>query len=555
MKTAAKKIPVGIEDFKKLIEGGFYYVDKTDFIEETLAENIVLYTRPRRFGKTLNMSMLYYFYSMQEKDNHSLFDGLKISRSNEAARHQNQYPVIFLTLKDISDRDFSSALEGFSSLISDVFSEFWELADSDKLLENEKKMFKQYMQGTADSIQLKKSLLFLTKCLYKHFGKPAVVLIDEYDVPLNKAWENGYYDEMCEFIRSLFSLVLKSNKYLEKAVLTGCLRISRESIFTGLNNLTVRSVSDLGSASYFGFTQQEINELYTAYGFANKLPLVKKWYDGYRFGRLEIYNPWSTLQYLHDLIRDSEAQPQAYWANSSGNAIVMNYIRNAGVQTRQEFEDLIHGKSVIKPIREELTYREMENPANIYSFLLLTGYLKSIGKKDGRQNELMIPNQEVREIYEEQFSLYFENLIGRTKDAVFKAMLSQSPEEVHYYLDMLLKRNTSYFDSAEKFYHGLMLGLLLDCGYYITSNQESGDGRYDILLSPEQVNKPMILIELKHTSDENKLEAEAISALKQIKKRRYMENPKYDKFPVKIGYGISFNKKDCCVKLLTDDIA
>lgn len=415
MEPSKKEIPVSIEDFKELIDGNNYYIDKTDLIEATFHENAVLYTRPRRFGKTLNMSMLYYFYSMHETKNRYLFDGLRISSSAEALKHQNQYPVIFLSLKDISDSDFPSAMESFADIIRETFSRFPELQSSSKLSKHEKDKLDLFLSSSASFVDLKNSLRFLTECLYKHHGAKSVILIDEYDVPLNKAWTYSYYDEMCEFIRSMFSRALKSNMYLKKTILTGCLRISKESIFTGLNNLKVCSISDTSSSEYFGFTQQEIDDLYTSFGFADKLWLVKKWYDGYRFGRTEIYNPWSALMYLDNLINDSEAEPEAYWANSSENAIILECLKNSSPQTRQEFDDLIHGKSIVKPIREELTYREISNPANIYSFLLLTGYLKSIGKTDRRQNELMIPNLEVRTIYEDQFQSYFEYIIGQMK--------------------------------------------------------------------------------------------------------------------------------------------
>lgn len=554
METIQKNIPIGIEDFKELIDGEYYYVDKTDLIQDSLKEKVVLYTRPRRFGKTLNMSMLYYFYSMQEAENRYLFDGLKISKSKEALKQQNQYPVIFLSLKDMDQKSFEKSVKTYSKCLQMLLRNYPDLLVSDRLDPELKEQLSDYKAGRADADSLQDSLLILSECLYRHYGQKAVILIDEYDVPLNGAWRDGYYDEMCQFTRSLLSKGLKSNPYLQKAILSGCLRISKESIFAGLNNMTVRSISDVGSAPYFGFTQQEINDLYSRYGFSDKLFMVKKWYDGYHFGKLEIYNPWSTLQYLNDLIRDPDAEPQAYWSNTSGNDIVLDYIENSGTQRRQEFEELIQGKSILKPILEELTYREMDDPDNIYSFLLLTGYLKSIEKKGRDINELMIPNLEVREIYEKQFRLYFQKLTGRIKRPLFEAMIKQSPEKVQEYLDMLLKRDASYYDSAESFYQGLMLGLLLDLGYDIKSNREAGSGRFDILLTPEKKSLPLMLLELKHADSEEELDKEAQNAVEQIIDRGYLKDPGFNIYKQKIAYGISFFKKDCRVVMMDPDL-
>lgn len=550
MSQELKNIPAGVEDFKELIDGNYYYIDKTDFIRDTFSGKAVLYTRPRRFGKTLNMSMLNYFYSIKHKENRYLFDGLKISQIQDAERCQNQYPVIFLSFKDVQGDNFEDALYKYSSRLYILLQNYPELFESNKLSRFDKQRLEKYLNAETSSRQLSDSLEFLSMCLYKHYGKKVIILIDEYDVPLNSAWDNGYYEGMVSFIRSLFSQALKTNDFLEKAILTGCLRISKESIFTGLNNLVVHSITDDESASAFGFTQEEINRLYTAYGLSDHLDIVKEWYDGYRFGSIDIYNPWSTLLYLSHLLVNPLRPPETFWANTSGNSIVMDYISKAGRQRKEEFADLISGTPVQKPIRESLTYRDLKDPENIYSFLFLTGYLKRIDNTETGPYKLLIPNKEVKEIYINQFNEYFKRLLDDHREDIINAMVNHDAETMEKHFSTILINSASYHDNLESFYHGFILGLFTNCGYQISSNREAGEGRYDVVLKPEIGFDHMILLELKHSKTEDDLVKDAESALEQILDRKYLEDSIFSNYSEKIVYGISFHKKRCCVRLL-----
>lgn len=412
-----KKLPVGVENFREMIDRTYYYVDKTSFIAQTFDDKVALYTRPRRFGKTLNLSMLEYFYSIKEKpkdEKDDIFLGLNISKNGEAKKYRNRYPVISLSLKDVEGDTFDIALSFLSSRIQEIAGSFQELYDSEYLSDTDKKQLQRYEEGTTDYVDLANSLRFYSRCLAKHYKEKVIILIDEYDEPLDKSYQHNYHDQMNGFIRSFLSSALKSNDSLEKGILTGCLCISSESVITGLNNLSVYSIMDKKAASAFGFTQEEVSQMYTEYGFADKLPEVHKWYDGYQFGGVEIYNPWSALQYLNALLEDPDEKPVSYWANSSSNHLVTQCIENADQQMMDDFQALINGKSIVKKIRPNLTYRDMEDSDNVYSFLLLTGYLKTV-KKGTEKNtfELKIPNLEVKEIYEEHFNQYFGKLKKR----------------------------------------------------------------------------------------------------------------------------------------------
>lgn len=553
MDAQLKRVPVGIENFKEIIDNDFLYVDKTDFIKDTFDEKVALYTRPRRFGKSLNMSMLYYFYALQEKENSYLFDGLKISESEEAKKHQNQYPVIRLSFKDVKWSKFDSAKKALATQISRACDKFPALENSDKLNSSEKELFLQYRDNkVSDPVLISDALWNLSKFLYKHYGKKTVILIDEYDVPLNTAWEHGFYEEMLDLIRALFSQGLKTNEYLEKGLLTGCLRISKESIFTGMNNLRIRTFSGWRSASSFGFTAEEVERIFTMRGGADKLPLVKKWYDGYRFGPYEIYNPWSVLMYLDDLTDDPEIEPVSYWANSSGNDIVTTYIREANESRILDFQELTKGNSVSVKIKEDLTFREMANPDNIYSFLYLTGYLKKIGDSSIKgESELVIPNLEVTEIYDSHFKEYFKEVFSPYREDLSRALLAEEPEEVQKIFNQVLK-SISYYDNYEYFYHGLVVGLLCFGRFRVLSNREAGDGRYDVVLQSVKGPRQMILLELKHSSKQGDLEKDAISALEQIEANEYLSDPAFDDFKKKVAYGIAFHEKKCCVKTKQD---
>ena len=375
-----KIVPTGIENFKELIDKDACYVDKTNLIEKVLKEKVVLYTRPRRFGKTLNMSMLYYFFSNKEKENAYLFDGLNISKNKEALKHQNQYPVIFISLKDMKESKIENQLVKFSYIIARLLDQFEDILDDDIFNEREKKLLKRYHLNTASKNELSESLLTISLCLRKYYHQKVIILIDEYDVPLQAAYQHNYYDEMVEFLRNVFSSSLKTNDALEKGIMTGCLRISKESIFTGLNNFSSYSILDNIGNEFFGFTEKEVKQLLKDYDLFDSFDEVKEWYDGYLFGNLEIYNPWSTLSYVKNKKADSSFEPISFWANTSGNELVVNYIQTGDRGLRKEFELLMNGQTIDKVIKPELTYREMDNINNIYSFLLLTGYLKVIEK-------------------------------------------------------------------------------------------------------------------------------------------------------------------------------
>ena len=388
-----KIVPTGIENFKELIDKDACYVDKTNLIEKVLKEKVVLYTRPRRFGKTLNMSMLYYFFSNKEKENAYLFDGLNISKNKEALKHQNQYPGIFISLKDMKESKIENQLVKFSYIIARLLDQFEDILDDDIFNEREKKLLKRYHLNTASKNELSESLLTISLCLRKYYHQKVIILIDEYDVPLQAAYQHNYYDEMVEFLRNVFSSSLKTNDALEKGIMTGCLRISKESIFTGLNNFSSYSILDNIGNEFFGFTEKEVKQLLKDYDLFDSFDEVKEWYDGYLFGNLEIYNPWSTLSYVKNKKADSSFEPISFWANTSGNELVVNYIQTGDRGLRKEFELLMNGQTIDKVIKPELTYREMDNINNIYSFLLLTGYLKVIEKTGDSQYKLIITNR------------------------------------------------------------------------------------------------------------------------------------------------------------------
>lgn len=373
-----KLVPTGIENFKDMIDKDAYYVDKTDLISNVLNEQVVLYTRPRRFGKTLNMSMLYYFFSIKEKENAYLFDNLNISKNKDALKHQNQYPVIFISLKDMKNNSYEGQMIRFKEIICLCAKNYLELLDGDDLLGSEKELFQRYVDNKMCDDELESALFNISYYLRKYYHQKVIILIDEYDVPLQSAYQNNYYEDMVNFLRNVFSMALKTNDALEKGIMTGCLRISKESIFTGLNNFSSYSILNNISNEYFGFTEREVKQLLKDYHLSSYMDEVKEWYDGYLFGNLEIYNPWSTLTYVKNKIYDACFKPASFWANTSSNDLVINYIQNGDDELHNEFEQLIQGHALTKYIKPELTYREMDNINNVYSFLLLTGYLKVI---------------------------------------------------------------------------------------------------------------------------------------------------------------------------------
>lgn len=540
-----KLLPTGIENFKTMIDKSAYYVDKTNFIEDVLNEQVVSYTRPRRFGKTLNMSMLYYFFSIKEKENAYLFDGLNISKNKDALKHQNKYPTIFISLKEMKNLTFDAQISSFSNVIYELLEKNLEILSSDQLSDTTKDILYKLHNRSSSVEDLKISLRVITNALYTYYQQKVIVLIDEYDVPLQAAYQNNYYEEMVEFLRSVFSSALKTNDALEKGVMTGCLRISKESIFTGLNNFTAYSVLNNISSESFGFTESEVKKLLKDYNLSEKMDEVKKWYDGYQFGNKEIYNPWSTLMYVKNITQDVSFKPISFWANTSGNDIVVKYIQNGDKKLRKEFDVLMNGQSLIKYIKPELTYREMDNINNIYSFLLLSGYLKVIKDRGENQYELVIPNKEVYEIYKQSFMSYFEDYTTSRKGELYQELVDGDAKKVNLLLNDILLRSISYFDNQESFYHGFLVGLLND--YEVVSNKESGNGRFDVCVLPENILGTVVLIECKHSISEDDLIDDAKEGARQIVEQKYLEEHKFKKFEKAIGYGISFYKKQCYV--------
>lgn len=540
-----KLLPTGIENFKTMIDKSAYYVDKTNFIEDVLNEQVVSYTRPRRFGKTLNMSMLYYFFSIKEKENAYLFDGLNILKNKDALKHQNKYPTIFISLKEMKNLTFDAQISSFSNVIYELLEKNLEILSSDQLSDTTKDILNKLHNRSSSVEDLKISLRVITNALYTYYQQKVIVLIDEYDVPLQAAYQNNYYEEMVEFLRSVFSSALKTNDALEKGVMTGCLRISKESIFTGLNNFTAYSVLNNISSEFFGFTELEVKQLLKDYNLSEKMDEVKEWYDGYQFGNKEIYNPWSTLMYVKNITQDVSFKPISFWANTSGNDIVVKYIQNGDKKLRKEFDVLMNGQSLVKYIKSELTYREMDNINNIYSFLLLTGYLKVIKDRGENQYELVIPNKEVYEIYKQSFMSYFEDYTTSRKGELYQEFVDGDAKKVNLLLNDILLRSISYFDNQESFYHGFLVGLLND--YEVVSNRESGNGRFDVCVLPENILGTVVLIECKYSISEDDLIDDAKEGARQIVEQKYLEEHKFKKYEKAIGYGISFYKKQCYV--------
>lgn len=546
-----KLLPTGIENFKTMIDKSAYYVDKTNFIEDVLSEQVVLYTRPRRFGKTLNMSMLYYFFSIKEMENAYLFEGLNISKNKDALKAQNKYPTIFISLKEMKSLTFDAQISSFSNVIYELLEKNLEILSSNQLSDTTKDILNKLHNRSSSAEDLKISLRVITNALYTYYQQKVIVLIDEYDVPLQAAYQNNYYEEMVEFLRSVFSSALKTNDALEKGVMTGCLRISKESIFTGLNNFTAYSVLNNISSEFFGFTELEVKQLLKDYNLSEKMDEVKEWYDGYQFGNKEIYNPWSTLMYVKNITQDVSFKPISFWANTSGNDLVVKYIQNGDKKLRKEFDVLMNGQSLIKYIKPELTYREMDNINNIYSFLLLTGYLKVIKDRGENQYELVIPNKEVYEIYKQSFMSYFEDYTTSKKNELYQELVDGDAKKVNLLLNDILLRSISYFDNQESFYHGFLVGLLND--YEVVSNRESGNGRFDVCVLPENILGTVVLIECKHSISEDDLIDDAKEGARQIVEQKYLEEHRFKKYENAIGYGISFYKKQCYVVKLEYD--
>ena len=555
-----KQISTGIEDFKTVIDNDYYYVDKTQLIADVFSNAVMLYTRPRRFGKTLNMSMLYYFFSNKEKDNAYLFEGLKITENKEMMKHQNQYPVIYITLKDMKAANIEQQVDKFRILIQDVVNRYYVLMKSSYLNEIEKKELMKLLEKASSLGELEEALKKVSQCLMKHYGKKAIILIDEYDVPLQSAFIHNYYDEMTMFLGNIFSSALKTNNALERGVLTGCLQIAKESIFTGLNNFTVRSITSQYGGEYFGFTQNEINETLNYYNLNDKKEEMKEWYDGYLFGEKEIYNPWSSMNYILELLGNIEYPAISFWANTSGNDIVRQYIENSTQTMKKEFELLINGKSIIKKIVPELTYREMRFETkedmndDIYSFLLYTGYLKIQDKvydENGKQitdtYKLVIPNKEVKTIYDNIFMKWFDEYQRVKRNTFINELINGNVINAIDYLSDVLENSISYYDNYESFYHGFMIGFLKADGYEVKSNRESGKGRFDIALIPDKLTGAVIILECKHSQSIQQLVRDSNMAANQIEDKKYIRDFEECGYQKILGYGISFFKKQCYI--------
>ena len=440
---------------------------------------------------------------------------------------------------------FDTQLSSFSNVIYELLEKNLEILSSDQLSDTTKDILNKLHNRSSSVEDLKISLRVITNALYAYYQQKVIVLIDEYDVPLQAAYQNNYYEEMVEFLRSVFSSALKTNDALEKGVMTGCLRISKESIFTGLNNFTAYSVLNNISSESFGFTESEVKQLLKDYSLSEKMDEVKEWYDGYQFGNNEIYNPWSTLMYVKNIKQDVSFKPISFWANTSGNDLVVKYIQNGDKKLRKEFDLLMNGQSLIKYIKPELTYREMDNINNIYSFLLLTGYLKVIKDMQENQYELVIPNKEVYEIYKQSFMSYFEDYTTSRKGELYQELVDGDAKKVNLLLNDILLRSISYFDNQESFYHGFLVGLLND--YEVVSNRESGNGRFDVCVLPENILGTVVLIECKHSISEDDLIDDAKEGASQIIEQKYLEEHKFKKYENAVGYGISFYKKQCYV--------
>ena len=538
------KLPVGIENFEDIRKLGFYYIDKTKLIEQLLQNwgKVNLFTRPRRFGKTLNMSMLRTFFEIGMDK--SLFEGLYISKNKELCdEYMGKYPVIFLSLKGIDGLTFEEAIIRITTIIKNEARRHHYLKNSDKLIEEEIKQFQSLLDGKADDIT--DSIRLLSELLCKHYGKKTIILIDEYDVPLQSAYQNNYYDEMVDFLRSVFSSALKTNDALEKGIMTGCLRISKESIFTGLNNFKTYSLLDEMNEEYFGFNENEVKQLLEDYQLSSYMDEVKEWYDGYLFGNIEIYNPWSTLMYVDKKSHFSSYKPTSFWANTSGNDLVVNYIQNGSDELHEEFEQLIQGQSLEKYIKPELTYREMDNINNIYSFLLLTGYLRVAEDLGENKYKLVIPNKEVYEIYKQSFMSYFEDYTFVRKEDLYQCLVREDVDQANEILGDILSRSISYFDNQESFYHGFLVGLF--SGKKIKSNREAMHGRFDLCILPKQIFQTALILECKHSKSVKELVSDAKEGAKQIIDNKYEDEIINDGYLHVKGYGISFYKKYCYI--------
>ena len=557
-----KALPIGYDDFSEVIERNLYYVDKTMFIKELLDDNtkVSLFTRPRRFGKTLNMSMLRYFFENgwdiagKKMEYRHLFDGLKIAKCGEKyMSQQGKYPVIILTLNGAKQNTWE---ESFYVLKEQIASEFdrHRFILEDGRLAGYKTRYEKLMCGAAEDKDYNTSLAFLSRCLYIYFQEKAIILIDEYDVPLETAYLNHFYDKMISFIRSLFESALKTNVYLNFAVLTGCLRVSKESIFTGMNNLRIYSILNEKYADTFGFTDQDVRDLCEYYQISSRYETLKDWYNGYLFGRSNVYSPWSVVLQADEYCTNIDAFPISHWANSSSNSVVRRMINMADMDTRKEIEQIIHGTYLEKPVHEDITYDEVyENMDNLWNFMFFTGYFKAVGTRVddvARYVTLAIPNKEVKYIFVEKISKWFnEKVVRQDRSELLRAFLGVDASAFQDAVNKVLVQCISYHDYYENFYHGVLTGILSGMDRYsVRSNRETGNGRSDIYVKPASIYDPAYVIEVKVAERADELPQKADEAIAQIHEKNYDAELHADGYHDVIHYGIAFFGKSCMVK-------
>lgn len=549
--TAKLKMPIGISDFETIRKRNAYYVDKSSLISELInsMSAVTLFTRPRRFGKTLTMSMLESFFNI-EKNSKNLFDGLEISK-NEAlcATWMNEYPVISLTFKEIEGLDFETAYEYLKEVLADLFSQYPFLIDEASTAENDKELFYNLQNCSATKAGVKKSLKLLVKLLFNYYGKPVILLLDEYDVPLAKAADNGYYKEMLDIMRGILQ-VLKDNNNLAFAVITGCLRISKESIFTGTNNFKINTITSKRFNEYFGFTEREVKELLQDINASSQYDKVKEWYDGYNFGGVEIYCPWDVINYADDFINEDKVEPSCYWNNTSGNTIIRSFIDRFSNEIRDDFEVLLKGGQIQKTIKEDLTYDLLHSSEeNFWSVLYLTGYLTMVkeSKFISKEITLKIPNKEIREIFNDTIKEWFATTVGNmNRNKLFQAIWNADVATITEQMTKILIRTISYYDYREDFYHAFLVGIFTGAGYSVKSNRENGEGRSDVVIKDNN-NMRVAIFEVKYSEKKAYLEKDCDRALDQIRDRQYFVEFE-DEYEEVFCYGISFWKKRCLVK-------
>ena len=553
-----KPLPIGVDNFENLIRNGYYFADKTLFIRELLdmKGEVNLFTRPRRFGKTLNMSMLRCFFEKSGEDPAVLFSGTKILEAGEQyLSHMGRYPVISLSLKSMKQPSLELSLAMLKKAVGAEFSRHWQAVhDSGKLTGAALERYVRLRDLNGSDADYADALKYLSECLHACFGEKAVILIDEYDVPLENAWFHGFYDDVLFPVRSLFESALKTNDNLAFAVVTGCLRISRESIFTGLNNLRILSVTDDSCSEYFGFTQQDVDQMLAFYDLSDRTETVKQWYDGYCFGNTEVYNPWSVINFVSSCRRNRNALPRPYWSNTSSNDIVRILVEKSDLSVRREIETLIEGSSITKPVHEDITYEDMQSTQdNLWNFLFFTGYLKKLREFQEEENiyiEMTIPNREVRYIYKNTVLHWFEEKTEKKElSPLYESILNGDAGKMAEILSENLMETISFYDYQESYYHGFLAGMLKNIGNYIVvSNREAGNGRPDIVLKYPSIRGKAVIIEIKVAGSWKELEKKCTEALKQIEEKDYEAELRREGYQNIMKYGVAFYKKECMVK-------